>query len=151
GACDRGVPGRRGQRDRLHDHRPLRRAAGAAPMSRLRLSRRGLVTSAALSLGGLALQGCDRITRAPATLDVLDAAEGLTLRAQRLLLAGRPLAREFSTKDISPVFKANGSVMPADPAYQTLMQGGFAGWRLRVDGLVRQPLSLSLDQLRALP
>jgi DMSO/TMAO reductase YedYZ molybdopterin-dependent catalytic subunit len=41
--------------------------------------------------------------------------------------------------------------MPRDPEYQELLAGGFADWRLRIDGLVGQPASYSLEELRKLP
>jgi DMSO/TMAO reductase YedYZ molybdopterin-dependent catalytic subunit len=114
-------------------------------------SRRGLVAGGGLALGGLMLGGCDRLSRAPAFQDLLGSAEGLTLKSQRLLLRGQPLAREFSPADLSPVFRANGSTAPRSAAYRAAAEDGFAHWRLRVDGLVRRPLSLSLAQLEALP
>jgi DMSO/TMAO reductase YedYZ molybdopterin-dependent catalytic subunit len=120
-------------------------------MSRLILSRRSLAAGAVASLGGLLLSGCDRLSRAPSFLKVLDSAEGLTYRAQRLLQSGQPLAREFSRADLSPVFKVNGTENPGGHAYTELLNSGFADWRLAVGGLVARPLSLSLTQLRALP
>jgi len=119
-------------------------------MSGFRLSRRGLITTGAASLGGLLLAGCDRLSNAPKFVDFLAKAEGLTLGSQRLLLAGQPLAREFAPKDISPVFKPNGTLSPDDDGYRAMVANGFKDWRLAVDGLVRRPLSLSLDQLKAL-
>jgi DMSO/TMAO reductase YedYZ molybdopterin-dependent catalytic subunit len=113
------------------------------------LSRRGLIVAGS-ALGGLLLSGCDRLTQAPAMIDFLGRAEGLTRRSQRLLLAGQPLAREFSVKDISPVFKPNGSLHPSSPAYAAHLADDFADWRLQVNGLVRRPLSLSLVQLKAI-
>jgi len=113
-------------------------------------SRRGLVL-AGTALGGLLLAGCDRLSQAPQALNILDAAEGLTMRAQRLILSGQPLAKEFRPQDISPTFKPNGSFSPTDPAYLALQENGFADWRLTIGGLVQRPLSLSLDQLKALP
>jgi DMSO/TMAO reductase YedYZ molybdopterin-dependent catalytic subunit len=114
-------------------------------------SRRRLITGGALALGGLSLAGCDRLTRAPAFRELLGSAEGLTLRSQRVALSGQPLAREFSAKDLSPIFKANGSTAPASDAYRSAAQDGFAHWRLQLDGLVRRPFSLSLAQIKALP
>ncbi len=114
------------------------------------LSRRGLILGAA-TLGGLLLSGCDRLSQAPQALKFLDKTEGLTLGAQRLLLSGQPLATEFKASDISRVFKANGSMNPQDPAYQAMVQNGFADWRLTLGGLVQRPLSLSLAQIRSLP
>lgn len=114
-------------------------------------SRRRLIATGALALGGLSLAACDRLSRAPTAQSLIGAAQGLTLRSQRLLLAGQPLAREYSPRDVSPIFKPNGSTAPSNPAYQALAANGFADWRLRVDGLVARPLSLSLAQLKALP
>jgi DMSO/TMAO reductase YedYZ molybdopterin-dependent catalytic subunit len=114
-------------------------------------SRRGLINAGTLALGGLALSGCDKLSQNPKFLNALDGAESLTLNAQRLLQAGRPLAREFSAKDISPTFKANGSVMPSDDDYQAALTNGFKDWALQVDGLVNRPLNLSMAQLKAMP
>ena len=120
-------------------------------MSRLVVSRRGLVASAGAGLGGLMLAGCDRLSQAPSFLNVLDSAEALTYRAQRLLQSAQPLAREFNRGDLSPVFKVNGTSHPGGDAYKAMLDTGFANWRLAVGGLVAHPLSLSLAQLRALP
>ena len=125
-------------------------------MSGLRLpkpdfSRRGLITAGTLALGGVALSGCDKLSQDPGFVNKLDAAENLTLNAQRLLQAAHPLAREYSRRDISPVFKANGSVMPSDDDYQTALSNGFKDWALQVDGLVNRPLALSMAQLKAMP
>jgi DMSO/TMAO reductase YedYZ molybdopterin-dependent catalytic subunit len=119
-------------------------------MGALKLSRRGLITGG-VTLGGLMLAGCDRLSQAPSFQKFTGSAEGLTYRAQRLLLGGQPLAREFDARHISPVFKANGTTMPGDPAYRAMIAQGFANWRLRIDGLVARPATFSLDQLRALP
>jgi sulfoxide reductase catalytic subunit YedY len=57
---------------------------------------------------------------------------------------------EYTEKDISPYFWHNGQY-PDSAEYQTLLDGDFADYRLRVDGLVDRPVELSLSQLRALP
>lgn len=120
-------------------------------MTGLRLSRRGLITGGGLTLGGLALAGCDRLSQAPDFQRFTGSAEGLTYRSQRLLLGGQQMAREFDARHISPVFKANGTTMPDDPAYQAMIDQGFARWRLKIDGMVSRRLEVSLAQLRALP
>jgi DMSO/TMAO reductase YedYZ molybdopterin-dependent catalytic subunit len=120
-------------------------------MSRLLFSRRRLIGAATVGVAGLMLEGCDRLSRAPRFQDAIGRATDLTQASQRLLLGGQPLAKEFSAAQLSPVFRANGSVMPASAAYQSLMEGGFADWRLAVEGLVNRPLQLSLDQLKAMP
>ena len=78
-------------------------------------------------------------------------AEGLTERVQRLALSQRSLAREYSEADLSKHFKANGSTRVADPLYRQALLGGFADWRLKIDGLVERPTTLTLAELRALP
>jgi DMSO/TMAO reductase YedYZ molybdopterin-dependent catalytic subunit len=104
-----------------------------------------------VTLGGTLLSGCDQLTRSPRFMDMLSSAEHLTQGAQRFLLSDAPLAREFSARDISPVFKPNGSIMPADPAYKAMLKTNFAGWRLKIGGLVEKPADFSLAALRALP
>ena len=120
-------------------------------MTRLDLSRRGLITGGALTLGGLLMAGCDRLSQAPSFQKFTGSAEGLTYRSQRLLLSGQQLAREYSERDMSPVFKANGTMRPASPVYRAMAETGFADWRLRVEGLVARPFELDLAELRALP
>lgn len=121
------------------------------PPSRRQLLAGGVLTLGGVTLGGLSLAGCDRLSDAPRFQDFIGGAESLTRASQRLLLSGQPLAREYTARDLSPRFKANGTLYPPDPAYRAAAETGFAGWRLAVDGLVDRPLSLSLAQLRALP
>jgi DMSO/TMAO reductase YedYZ molybdopterin-dependent catalytic subunit len=115
-------------------------------MSGLLTRRRLLVGS-----GALLLAGCDRIAGSDSVAAVLRMAEALTKGTQRALLSDGAMAREFTPADLSPVFKANGSTMPESEDYARLMANGFADWRLEVTGLVRQPLSLSLADLKRLP
>ena len=113
--------------------------------------RRTWLKGAGAALAGLWLSACDRITRSRQGAGLLAKAEGLTLRAQRLVTDRKALAREFAPSDVSPNFKANGSTNPDTPAYVAHREAGFADWRLVVDGLVERPLSLSLAEIRALP
>jgi DMSO/TMAO reductase YedYZ molybdopterin-dependent catalytic subunit len=114
-------------------------------------NRRGWLKVAGASLGGLWLAACDKFATDPKTLKTLARAEGLTRRAQRLVIDRKAMAREFSPADISRDFKANGSINPPDEDYQAHVAAGFADYRLVIDGLVEKPLSLSLTQLRAQP
>ena len=107
-------------------------------MSRL-VSRRGLLTIGAAAAGSVLLTGCDEIANAPPLRAVLDFGEFLSLRLQRLLLAGQPLVREYDAGLISPDFPPNGTEMPAGTAYFEMMITQFARWRLTVDGLVETP------------
>ena len=114
------------------------------------LSRRKLLGAGALGAGGLLLGGCDRLNASPAFRALLQGAEGLHRAAQRAL-AGDALAREFTRAEMSPLFRANGSIRVNDPGYRSQLAQGFAGWALAVDGLVKRPLALTLDALKALP
>jgi DMSO/TMAO reductase YedYZ molybdopterin-dependent catalytic subunit len=115
------------------------------------ITRRTALIGAA-GAGGLLLTGCDKLSRSASFQRVLATAERLNLKAQRLLMPGGvTLAKEFAAKDVSPVFKANGSIHPQGDDYQRLLDGNFADYRLTIGGLVRHPLSLSLDELKALP
>ncbi|MEO1168118.1 MAG: molybdopterin-binding protein [Pseudomonadota bacterium] len=100
------------------------------------------------------LAGCDSWSRSERVRNVLASAEGLTMRAQRLITDRNALAREFTLADLSPRFRANGS-RTANTAqgvdYQEMLANNFADYRLQVDGLVSRPLSLSLADLRAMP
>lgn len=57
---------------------------------------------------------------------------------------------QYSEKDISPYLWHNGKY-PATAEYADLLAHDFAGYRLRVSGLVEHPVELDLSQLRALP
>jgi DMSO/TMAO reductase YedYZ molybdopterin-dependent catalytic subunit len=115
------------------------------------INRRHFVGSIAAGAGGLLLGGCDKLDQNGGFKDVLRSAEGLTRRTQRLVTDRSALAREFGAGDISPVFRANGTIMPASPEYRRHAAAGFADWRLAVDGLVRNPLSIPLERLKTLP
>ena len=111
------------------------------------ITRRTLIAGSAATL----LTGCDKLSNSETFRGILRSSEGLTMRAQRLISDRSALAREFSAADISPIFRANGTRMPVGPDYQRLAAGAFADWRLKVDGLVRRPLSLSINQIRRMP
>src|SRR5258708_2460342 len=120
-------------------------------MARDCISRRALVGVGAAGVGGLLLSGCDRLTSSPSLQGFIGHGQDLSFGAQRLLLAGQPLAREFKASEISPVFKANGTLDPMTDAYDALVADNFATWRLAVDGLVSAPMSFSLAELKAMP
>ncbi|HXA39396.1 MAG TPA: molybdopterin-binding protein [Phenylobacterium sp.] len=113
--------------------------------------RRGWLRAGLASAGALVLAACDRITNSSRGVAVLQSAEGLTRRAQRLVIDRKALAREFTPADISGDFRPNGSIDPQDPDYLALKAKAFADYRLVVDGLVERPLSLSLADLRGMP
>ena len=113
-------------------------------------SRRRLLRAAIAGTGVGLLAGCDALSNNPRFVDVLSAAEPLSMRVQRAL-SGRQLAAEFPESMISPVFRPNGSIDPQTPEYLALKADGFRSYRLQIAGLVERPLEFSLDALRALP
>ncbi len=115
------------------------------------ITRRGLIGSLAAGAGGLLLSGCNKINTNPGVRSVLKSAEGLTMRAQRIISDRTTLAREFSAADLSPFFRANGTRLPKGEDYAAHQSANFADWRVTVDGLVAQPLSLSMAQIRSMP
>lgn len=115
-----------------------------------RISRRHLLTIGAAAAGGALLGGCDQVADAPPFRAALDFGQWLSLKAHRLVLAGQPLVREYTAAQISPDFPPNGTEMPAGMSYFEMMISQFSRWRLTVGGLVGKPLSLSLDEIKAL-
>ena len=114
-------------------------------------SRRSALRGALASVGGLALAGCDRLSNNAAFVDVLKSAQQLSHGAQRLVAGRKAMAQEFTQADVAAHFRANGTLVPADADYQTLMRGHFAAWKLQVDGLVEKPAAFTLAALRAMP
>jgi DMSO/TMAO reductase YedYZ molybdopterin-dependent catalytic subunit len=112
---------------------------------------------AGLGGSGLALSGCAKITFADSLTDsagfqhVLAQAESWTLASQRFLLSGGAMAREYAVSDISPRFKANGTLYPTGEDYEDAVNEDFINWRLTVDGMVKRPVSLSVAEVRKLP
>jgi DMSO/TMAO reductase YedYZ molybdopterin-dependent catalytic subunit len=115
------------------------------------LTRRQMLVRGTTAWAGLVLAGCDRLSNSPSFRDMLDSAEGLSYRAQRLLVGRNALAREFKESDLSPVFRSNGTSNPDTRSYNASAADDFRQWRLKIDGLVAHPQELSLDQLRAMP
>jgi DMSO/TMAO reductase YedYZ molybdopterin-dependent catalytic subunit len=112
--------------------------------------RRRFLRDALALTGAVALGGCDKLSETAWAPKVLGSATGLSHAAQRVL-SRDALAREYTEADISPGFRANGSTDPQSADYRALAANGFRDYRLGVGGLVAHPLSLSLDDLRALP
>jgi DMSO/TMAO reductase YedYZ molybdopterin-dependent catalytic subunit len=117
-----------------------------------------LVTRRALIAGGSAAAAtltaaCDRVAAPDRHMlhRLLGFGEVLSQQAQRLLLAGQPLAREFAEADISVAFPVNGTERPGGTAYFRYVTSNFESFRLTIDGLVKKPLSLSLDDIKVMP
>jgi DMSO/TMAO reductase YedYZ molybdopterin-dependent catalytic subunit len=121
------------------------------PVSRRKLITAGLATAAGISGVAAATRIADRYGLIPPDHDgIWGVGETLTYAAQRILMSGNALAREFSRNEISKVIPVSGDP-PKTELYQRLLAGEFADWRLTVDGMVARPLSLSIDDLKRLP
>ncbi|MGO9449714.1 MAG: molybdopterin-dependent oxidoreductase [Candidatus Binataceae bacterium] len=57
---------------------------------------------------------------------------------------------QYAEKDISPYFWPNGT-MPDSPEFDALVTGEFANYRLRVDGMVENPMEFTFAELKAMP
>ena len=111
---------------------------------------RGLAAAAGLSGLTVAERIADRYGLVPPDHGGIYGAGGtLTYAAQRLLTR-HSLAREFTRSQISNPPFANEIAPPSDH-FKRLQADGFKDWRLSVEGLVAQPASLSLDDVKRFP
>ena len=108
-----------------------------------RLSRRAALIGAA-GAGGLLLTGCDQLSHSRSFIRVMQTAERWNLFSQRLLLSGGGLAPEYTAKDLSPIFKANGSIKPGGDAYARLMDSGNAEVDQFTHGRREGPIQMEL-------
>lgn len=111
------------------------------------LTRRNLLVTASAGL----VAGCDRLGENESFRQLLSLGEKGNFAIQRSLQQRTALAPEFDRTQISPIFRANGTRVPAGEAYARHMAEKFVNWRLQVDGLVTRPLSLSPAQLQQMP
>ena len=107
--------------------------------------------SVVAGLAALATAGCTKIAKTETFGSLVEGAEKLHRGAHRLLGGRQAMAREYAPADVSPFFRGNGNVDIDTDAYRAHLAAGFADWRLEVRGLVDRPLSLTMDQIRALP
>ncbi|HEX9159590.1 MAG TPA: molybdopterin-dependent oxidoreductase [Rhizomicrobium sp.] len=105
----------------------------------------GVVGAAAL------VYSADSLTLSPSFGRVFGAVEGWTRLSQRALLSPGQFAREYTVADLSPTFRANGTSNPGGEEYTRHAGQNFVDWRLRIDGMVARPLSLSMAEIRRLP
>jgi DMSO/TMAO reductase YedYZ molybdopterin-dependent catalytic subunit len=66
------------------------------------------------------------------------------------LLTNHSMAREFARSEISAMPLAN-EMPPLTEAFKKLQAGGFADWRLAINGMVDRPGTFSLAQLKSYP
>ncbi|HEX5169751.1 MAG TPA: molybdopterin-dependent oxidoreductase [Cyclobacteriaceae bacterium] len=121
------------------------------------ITRRKAILTGLASLGGLLLQGCSKPTP-PSYRNILRMGDNLTYLAQRTLLPGQSLVKEYRFGDISS-FPATGTTNPAESSkpdsfseeYGRLLKTGFADWKLVIEGKVLRPGSYSMRDLQKFP
>lgn len=119
-------------------------------ISRRKLITTGLAATAGVSALGVAAGLAQKYGLVPPDHGgIWGFGETLTYAAQRLLTR-HSLAREFSRSQISQRPFPN-EMAPLSDAFKRQQSGGFADWRLAVDGMVARPASFSLDQLKSYP
>jgi DMSO/TMAO reductase YedYZ molybdopterin-dependent catalytic subunit len=117
-------------------------------LSRRKLMMTGLAAAAGVSGLGVAARIAQKYGLVPPDHGgIYGFGETLTYACQRLLTR-HSLAREFPRSQISRPPFAN-EIPPLNNAYKRLQAGGFADWRLSVDGMVERPASFSLPQLKS--
>ncbi len=121
------------------------------PVSRRKLIATGLAAVAGVSGVAVAARVASRYGLIPPDSGgIWGMGETLTYAAQRVLMSHHSMAREFNRSEVSKVVPVSGDP-PTTETYDRLLTGGFADWRLAVDGLVAHPSSFSLAQLKSFP
>ncbi len=119
------------------------------------ITRRSLFRAGLTGMASVSLAGCNAFDfledQDSAARKAVASINNLTYRAQRLLVSRDLLAPEFTEADIRQSQHPNGSLNPDTPEYLAIKADNFSSYRLNVSGLVDTPLTLSLDDLRALP
>ena len=119
-------------------------------LSRRKLITTGIAAAAGVSGLGVAAHLAQKYGLVPPDHGgIYGLGETLTYASQRLLTR-HSLAREFSRSQISKPPLAN-EMPPLNDEFKRLQAGGFADWRLSVNGMVARPASFSLDQLKSYP
>jgi len=119
-------------------------------LSRRKLIKTSLAAAAGISGLGVAASLAHKYGLVPPDHGgIYGLGETLTYASQRLLTR-HSFAREFSRSQISQRPLAN-EIAPFGEEFKRLQAGGFADWRLTVDGMVERPTSFSLDQLKGYP
>ncbi len=119
-------------------------------LSRRKLIMSGIAATAGVSGLGVAAHLAQKYGLVPPDSGgVWGLGETLTYASQRLLTR-HSLAREFPKSKISNPPLAN-EMPPLNDAFKRLQAGGFADWRLTIDGMVAKPASFSLAQLKSYP
>jgi DMSO/TMAO reductase YedYZ molybdopterin-dependent catalytic subunit len=119
-------------------------------LSRRKLITTGLAATASVAGLGVAARLAQKYGLVPPDHSgIYGLGETLTYASQRLLTK-HSLAREFSPSQISKPPFANEMAPPSD-AFKRLQAAGFVDWRLSINGMVDQPTTFSLAQLKSYP
>jgi DMSO/TMAO reductase YedYZ molybdopterin-dependent catalytic subunit/thiosulfate reductase cytochrome b subunit len=79
-----------------------------------------------------------------------NALDKVIVLAKWLLLRKLVSKQYFEKSKISPFFRVNG-YLPDTKEYKKLLENNFANWKLKVYGLVENPLELSITDLQKMP
>jgi DMSO/TMAO reductase YedYZ molybdopterin-dependent catalytic subunit len=118
-------------------------------ISRRKLIRTGLVAAGAAGVGVAASVAARYGLIPPDHGGLWGAGETLNYASYKLLTR-HSMAREFARSEISARPLEN-EMAPPNEAFKKLQAGGFADWRLNVDGMVDRPSAFSLAQLKSYP
>lgn len=120
------------------------------------VTRRTAIITGVSSLGALLLNGCSK-SSPPTYGNILRMGDVLTYNAQRALLPGQSLVKEYTHRDISS-FPATGTTNPGDSSkpsfnenYARLQHKAFTDWRLQIEGRVAKPGAYSIADLQRFP
>lgn len=111
------------------------------------MKRRNLLAAAGAAL----VAGCGKVGESAPMRALFRNSDDWHRGLHDLLGRRTALAKEYPASAISPFFRGNGSRTVDSDAYRSALAAGFPDWRLEVRGLVARPLSLSLEDIRALP
>jgi DMSO/TMAO reductase YedYZ molybdopterin-dependent catalytic subunit len=119
-------------------------------LSRRKLIKTGLAATAGVAGLGIAAGLAERSGLIPPDHGGLWGAGETLNYASYKLLTRHSMAREFERSQISERPLEN-EMAPPNEVFKKLQAGGFADWRLNVDGMVDRPSAFSLDQLKSYP
>ena len=114
------------------------------------ITRRALLVGAGTG-AGLMLSGCDALGHNATFRKYLYKEDAAHYALQGGLSSHGALAPEYRADQMSPVFRANGSINPGTEEYAAWVADKFESFRLKIYGLVNRPLSLSLAQIKSMP
>jgi len=119
-------------------------------LSRRKLIKTGLAAATGIAGLGMAARLAKNYGLIPPDAGgIWGVGETLNYASYRLLTT-HSMAREFPRSEISTKPLAN-EMPPLSDAFKKLQAGGFADWRLSVDGMVDRPGMFSLEQLKSYP